>query len=752
MLALVSALAWLCPSNAHSQSPSEEGEGAAVGELPDAASANSSPIPLNTVTSYPSTGSGASEVLLELVVTGLGGVGDVRSLNGSSPFVESALQAATNWRFVPARRGGENVAAKIRFLVKFFPPVESGIAPRADDSSVQGVAVAPAAEGTSEVVEVLVRGQVVEPGARVLGSSEVRVLPGAFGDPFRAVSSLPGVAPLVTGLPVSFVRGSPPGNVGFRLDDIRMPLLFHAFLGPSVVHPRLIESVTLHAGGYPASVGRHAGGVVSAELAEPRERPEAEVSVRLVDTGAFVEAPFAEGRGRALLAGRYSYTALLLSLLSDFELSYWDYQGLLSYDLSSRGTLSVLSLGAFDYAGPQGASSQEDSEDGANAVSFHRFDLRYDHRIGQDTQARVAATWGADQTRGATGRVKDDVLSLRLTLKSRVASNAQLRVGADWQQDRYQLELESDTAKFLDVVSLFPSRVDSVWGVHGDLVWDIASRLRVTPGLRVDRYQSADRVRWAVSPRLALNTRLSESISVEHAIGLAHQTPNYVPGIPGVAVAGLPGGLQRSVQSSAGLKAKWGAGLEGSGTLFYNATFGLTDPFGLNQDLALDADAANVRSLGRTAGVELSVRRRLIGGVGGSLAYTFSRSQRSFERVSTLSGYDRPHVLNLALSKELGAGWLLGVRGLAYSGVPGSRRASDTTQRFDQSRAEVFFRADARLEKKFVVSPRASWTVVAEVLNASLSREVLRRSCEERCLDEKVGPIFLPSLGVIGEL
>ena len=41
-------------------------------------------------------------------------------------------------------------------------------------------------------------------------------------------------------------------------------------------------------------------------------------------------------------------------------------------------------------------------------------------------------------------------------------------------------------------------------------------------------------------------------MSIEHAFGIADQPPNFVPGVPGVAVAGLPGGLQRSVQTSAG--------------------------------------------------------------------------------------------------------------------------------------------------------------------------------------------------------
>src|SRR5690606_27714002 len=75
--------------------------------------------------------------------------------------------------------------------------------------------------------EVHVRGA-REPGRTVtLSRTEVRQIPGTFGDPFRAVEIMPGVTPVVSGLPFFFVRGAPPGNVGYYLDGVRIPLLFH---------------------------------------------------------------------------------------------------------------------------------------------------------------------------------------------------------------------------------------------------------------------------------------------------------------------------------------------------------------------------------------------------------------------------------------------------------------------------------------------------------------------------------------------
>ena len=99
---------------------------------------------------------------------------------------------------------------------------------------------------------------------------------------------------------------------GCWLDD---GVLFHVGAGPSVVHPGMIERVDLFPGGYPARYGRFAGGIVAGESAPPRAALHGEYNVRVFDAGGLLETPFAEGRGSALVAGRYSYAALMLSLL-----------------------------------------------------------------------------------------------------------------------------------------------------------------------------------------------------------------------------------------------------------------------------------------------------------------------------------------------------------------------------------------------------------------------------------------------------
>jgi TonB family protein len=694
---------------------------------------------------YPAGASGPGRVLLELVIEKDGTLRSASVASGVEPFASAALETVRSVHFEPARRAGQPVVARIFLEIRYTPPMDAPLEPAEPRSAGPGPAPV-------EPVSVQVLG-VAEPGALGLSSSDVRILPGAFGDPFRAVSVLPGIAPLVTGLPVFYVRGSPPGNLGFFIDGIRVPLLFHAFLGPAVVHPRLLERTTLYAGGYPARLGRFAGGIVSADLSQPRGEFNGEWSARLIDAGLYLDVPFAEGRGNLIAAGRYSFTALLISLLSDARLDYWDYQVLASYDLTPRDRLSIFSFGAYDFVGSRRTpepNQQTTVGDGDSAVLFHRLDLRYDHRYSQATRLRVAGTLGVDTTRGAQGRVRDRMAALRLELESRLGPRALLRAGASAGADAYDLKLDPNTEHFLDVVELFPGRTDSVAGGYADLVLDVARGVTVTPGLRLDRYASKGNTAFGISPRLSASFRIRDDLTIEQQIGIADQPPSFVPGVPGVAVAGLPGGLQRSLQTSAGVRAELPASIQARATVFQNAYFDLSDPIGQTQDLDLDADEAKIRSLGHAYGLELLMQRPLSGRWGGMLSYTLSRSTRAHDRVETLSGYDRTHVLNLAASYDLGRHFLVGAQGVFYSGVPGSRTLGEYRV-FDRSRAPPFVRADVRLEKRFLLDSGKWWAITAEVMNATLSREVLRRPCSRTCKNDYVGPIVLPLVGMSGQ-
>src|SRR5690606_25197602 len=149
------------------------------------------------------------------------------------------------------------VAARIRARVLFHqelepesPPSPQSAAPEPNATAVEAAPPPPALP-----VEIVVVGVRREIGQTVLDKDDVRLMPGAFGDAFRAVEALPGVTPLASGIPYYYVRGAPPNTAGYFLDGIRVPLLFHLGLAQGVIHPGLIERVDFFPSAAPARYG-----------------------------------------------------------------------------------------------------------------------------------------------------------------------------------------------------------------------------------------------------------------------------------------------------------------------------------------------------------------------------------------------------------------------------------------------------------------------------------------------------------------
>ncbi|HEY8073982.1 MAG TPA: TonB-dependent receptor plug domain-containing protein [Labilithrix sp.] len=696
---------------------------------------------------YPEGASGDATVVLELLVSVEGAVDDAKPIAGEEPFTTAAATAAKSWRFEPATHGGHPVAARIKFEVKFHAPAP----PPVQEPPPPPPPPKPGAPKPPEAPqEVTVYGSKTPPGAVSLGRAEVRQLPGAFGDPFRALDALPGVTPIVSGLPFFYIRGAPPGNVGYFLDGVKVPYLFHVGFGPSVLHPGMIDRVDLYPGSYPAKYGRFAGAVVSAETVAPRPDLHGEANVRLFDLGALGETGFADGKGTALVAGRYSYTAAILSLIApDTRLDYRDFETRVTYDLSPKDRVSVLGFGAFDLL--------TQTVNGIDTVlfgsEFYRADIRYDRAIDADTNARVAVTLGFDQNRipGQPRNSQDTSYAARLELTHAASDRVTVRGGADASIEHYTADsqpyADPDDPDVKRFNALFPPRDDVTAGAWTDLVLKLP-RWQVIPGIRADIFSSNGATKIGVDPRLASRVDATKTIHILETFGLAHQPPSYVIPLPGLAIGSLQGGLQQSVQSSAGIEFDLPEATTATVNVFDNVFMNMSDTLGVAQTDNDPARQANrePRSQGNAYGAELYVRRKLTKRFGGYLSYTLSRSVRAVDRERFVSAFDRPHVFNAAVAYDLGKNWRAGTRFTAYSGTPvvpaGGNGLTPPPRSLNPDRDPAFYRLDLRLEKRWNLSPKAWISFVAEIMNATFHKETV--------LGTEIGPVTIPSIGVEG--
>ncbi|MEO8901192.1 MAG: TonB-dependent receptor plug domain-containing protein [Polyangiaceae bacterium] len=740
---------------------------------------------MSTPIAYPARGQGDHEVVLELTISVQGVVTASSVVSGDEPFASDALGASKTWLFEPARRAEAAIASKIRFAVHFVPPAQEP----APGEPTAAVAKTPGPAPTvPRILEILVVGQ-REPIRHTLGHADVRDMPGAFGDPYRAIEALPGVVPIVSGLPYFYVRGAPPGNVGYFFDGIPVPYLYHFAAGPGVLQPAFVDHVDLYPGAYPARYGRFAGAIVAGEMAAPTYRFRGEASIRLVDSGATIEAPFANGRGSAMVGGRFSYTAAVLSLLiPDVSLSYWDYQGRARYQLDSNNSVEVLSFGAgdflsqveTDYSSSSGSVplgqpptlTERRRENTLVDIDFHRVDLRWDHRI-QDGSWRNALTFGLDRTGADNGNVTatNHMIGARSEYRQALAPGLTLRAGGDVLLESLAQQVNNQgTSSTVNSGSAFngsPSgmeentnnnsdlgldraRVDFTSGLWADTVVAVTPKLEITPGLRADLFVSGGRVALSVDPRISARYALTKKLSISHGLALVHQAPSFVVPIPGFKPS-LAGGLQSALQYSAGVSYTLPAGFESGVAVFQNAFFNMTDLISLIQlQNTAGQSVTDRRATGHAYGAELSIRRSLARNVGGFLSYTLSRSVRSTGDLEGPATSDRTHVVNLGLSGDIGHNWRLGGRWLFYSGIP----VQVATLREAQTppRTPPFWRLDVKLQKRwYIKAPSVWWGVVFEVLNTTLNKETVSGDCAgSLCTYQSIGPVTVPSIGVEG--
>jgi hypothetical protein len=594
-----------------------------------------------------------------------------------------------------------------------------------------------------ETVVVAPRG---EPAVTVRGQ-ELTTTPGALGDPLRVIESLPGVAAVAWPAPIYAIRGSNPGNTGYFLDDVQIPMLFHLALGPSVVHPYFFDGIDFYPGGYPARYGRYVGGVVSAQTRAPAEDGwHAAADVRLFDAGAMGSSPWPDGHGGVAAAFRYSYTGALLSVLQNkLDLSYWDYQLRADRRLGDWA-FSLLVLGSSDHLSYDTASGFPREY----FIRFHRGSLRATKSLGGGTLA-LRLTASADESTGPVVQgypmsVKAFSLMPRLSFERR-SSHVDFEAGVDGQSQWLTPVVGFTESNASDLGS---KRTVLLGGAYVSATLH-TGRLILTPGLRLDSYTISSVSKTDLGPRLAGRVRVGDETWLVVSGGHFSQAPSLALQVPGAENFGLSRyGLQTSWQGALGVVTQPSRTihLEATGYVQRFVLTDLRDPTLTVRD-PLAGDFL-VRRDGRSYGVELMLRRPESERLHGWISYTLSKSERVVGRgVIGPSDWDQRHILNTVAAYRL-ANYTLGARFHLNTGRPVLLQSSQSAAFV---RLPTFYQLDLRVERK-IRFDAFTLNVYAEVVNGSLRPTVL--SEEQDPLTGKVSEnsyrIVLPSLGIRGEI
>lgn len=577
---------------------------------------------------------------------------------------------------------------------------------------------------------------------------------GSMGDPFRALDTLPGVMPAISGLPYIIVRGAPANTNQYFFDEIPLPLLFHLGFGPAVIHPRMVGGLTLYAGAPSAQYGDAVGAVIESEApALFPTRSLSEFEVRALDVNGFMTTPIGIDQATSLsLAGRYGYPGLLLAALApDVKLAYWDYQARIAHR-NARDTFTVTALGSFDeleYGGSAAFASI------GGALQSHRL-------LGRWTRKRAASELGASLLLGyqQSSHVDEFTVRPRLSFKHR-AGALSLRAGLEF-------EAFHSTAQQVHV-----QQVSSDLGAFAEVTWRGPLSLRLTGGTRFDLRMRTDADPIPIlEPRVRVSFKPVSEVTLFAAMGLGHAVASPI------SVLDIGWGHLRPVSW---LETAWQAELgthydpmpevhlelTGFVTRLENAAFsGAETKSGIETYYACTkrGDTCYTGGLllkrnGLNYGAEVLAKLNLAW-LRGTLSYTLSRAETDSER-DLRSGLDYApdndirHVFSGALDATIWSTLKLGARVYARSG-----RATNFYEAGEQQGAErpkgrafelhgpPFVRLDAQVSYEW--TPRwGQLRLSAEMLNATMSREALGTRCDpytRRCRSIYAPAIFAPNI------
>jgi hypothetical protein len=627
-------------------------------------------------------------------------------------------------------------------------PLPAQVAPEAPEAPV-----APAPE-PEQVYGAQASVRAATPGAREVPLQSARDLPGAFGDPLRILDALPGTTPIANAVPYVYLRGAPPAAINYVYDDIPLPQLFHGVFGPAVVHPRLIGPIKLHAGVPPARYGRRAGGLVLAEGVPPAHAFDAEVEVRLIDAGAWLEAPL--GPGEITVSGRIGYPKLAFlvaegvgALEPGSKFNYWDGQLRYRLPIGSRDRLELIWLGSFDSAYLPGLSNNPRA--GASTIEFHRVETRFVHHIDRG-EVGAALRFGYDNsTLGEALEVRAVTVGPRFWTKLRLGPHA-LRIGGDLYSTTGDVvdgtgalaTPEGDIEVTLPDIGEAPGRNQG--GIYAQATLMTSERTNLELGARLDYWSTQSQIELAVDPRVRFAYRPIEPLELHAAFGLAHQPAVFMLPLPGLADIAVSDGLTRSVQSELGASYDLPLSLRLEVQGFVHYYDGILLPE-LVTDGAVPEDPPLVSAL--SYGVELFLKRELGESVSGWISYTlgWAEADSGPEVIGKFKpDFDVRHVLNTVVQWRIWRGLQLGGRFGARSG----RLIEQLNPAYAQ-RLPWFVRLDMRLGYAWR-GRFADMLAYVEWLNMLVRKEYLDADCLlGQCRASAAPVLSIPNLGVRAE-
>lgn len=627
---------------------------------------------------------------------------------------------------------------------------------------------------------------------KTLSQEEFLQVPGAGGDPVKAVQNLPGVNRTTGGDARVVIQGASPEDTRYHIEGHEVPLVFHFGGLSSIVTPEAVSSVDYFSAGYGPEFGRALGGHVGLNVRKPKtDRLHGMAFMDIFNVGGLVEGPIDE-TSSYLVSGRYSYVGTVFKAIAkdnkDFNLTvapvFYDLNAQYFKRLNDTDNLRIFGILSKDEL--QFVLNKPIGNDPGlrgnfqRTTEFYRVIPQWSRQIDADSKVSASFGVGVNDIFFDIGdnyfRLKSQSLSVRGDYEKRLSPLWKNNWGVDnnyiWARVSAKVPSTFSSGGISNPISTgelretdIKSRIHSIGGYwRNEIKASEASAWTWMPNLRVDRFTSTKEN--LLQPRLAAQYAWDPTLTLKGAAGIYHQEPE---GEEFDATFGNPDiKSSRATHFTVGFEKDYregkSEGLTLSSSLFYKNLDRLIIRSSelVSRDGALTPENYNNEGRGKIYGLELQSKYKMdVWGV--TTSYTYLQSRRQNPNEAELpSPYDQTHSLNLLVSYEEGP-WQYGSRlryvtGNPYTPVIGGIYDADNDVYIPRrggiysERNNPFFQLDFRVDRKWIYD---TWILSGylDIQNITNQRnqEGLTYSYDYTQKQEIMGLPVLPTLGVRGE-
>ncbi len=526
---------------------------------------------------------------------------------------------------------------------------------------------------------------------------EATTVPGTNRDILKVITNMPGVNSLSvfngygSGL---VIRGSAPEDSLYRVNDQGIPIFYHFGGIESVIEPEIIESIDYYAGGFSPEFGNAMGGVIKANIRDPRkDRFGGYVNLSLLSSSFMLEGPITK-KDSLSVSFKRGFLDLYVKLLTENtdlgkEVSfstyptYYDGSAVYTHEFSKNNKIKLIGVGAFDDVEVYGEDEAETQKFSNNIESTTWFaeligEWHFRKKGFKSVFSPMYRTifFNIDMGKTAFFEVMQHQIRVNEKATAKIGKHHTIEAGARFSTGYFKIDANLFAPPKEGEVGYNPFKEEiedrkNEWFhyptfylmdtmEYGDFI--------ITPGFN-SLFDSHNR-HWTFDPRLSVRYKLSPQWSLKAATGLYSQLPSVDESYEPWGTEGLE--PEHSIHAIGGVEVKVTENIDVDVQGYYKHFY--------NMIVRNDPDTGTSYSnegKGYAWGAEVLLRHKMTDNFFGWISYSFSKSRRK-DALGPSGGeaewrpfdMDIPHNITAVASYKLNRYWQFGARFNYSSGVP----------------------------------------------------------------------------------